>query len=54
MKQNDDVLGFLLQLNAHSKAREENGEVVVEPGLPPCVVDAAALVSNDYTEYSML
>ena len=47
MKQSDDVLAFLLQLNAQMKAREENGEVVVAPGLPPCVSDASLFLSDD-------
>ena len=47
MKQSDDVLAFLLELNAQMQAREENGETLVAPGLPPIVSDASALVSDD-------
>ena len=47
MKAKDDPLAFLLALNQEVAAREAAGESVVAPGLPPCVTDAAAFVTED-------
>jgi hypothetical protein len=47
MKKNDDILAFLLALNHEVAAREERGEPVVGPGLPPCVKDPAPFITDD-------
>lgn len=47
IKPKEDPLAFLLALNHEVAAREKKGEPVVAPGLPPCVTDPAALVTED-------
>ena len=47
MKPKDDPLAFLLALNQAVAAREAAGEPVVAPGLPPCVTEAAAFITED-------
>jgi SAM-dependent methyltransferase len=47
MASDEDALSFLLALNAQAHAREQEGEPVVAPGLPPCVRDAAPFLSDD-------
>ena len=51
MKAKDDPLAFLLALN-HAVAEREvagepGGEPVTAPGLPPCVTDARAFITDD-------
>jgi hypothetical protein len=47
MKAKEDPLAFLLKLN-HAVAKcEKAGQAVTAPGLPTCVSDAAAFVSED-------
>ena len=43
----DEVLAFLLALNHAVAEREKRGEPVTAPGLPPCVKDAAAFITQD-------
>ena len=47
MKAKADPLAFLLKLNGEVAAREAKGQPVVAPGLPPCVADRAAFVTED-------
>jgi hypothetical protein len=47
MKAADDPLAFLLALNGEVAAREAAGAAVVAPGLPPCVTDPAAYITDD-------
>lgn len=47
MKDKEDVLAFLLVRNAEAAEREASGQTVTAPGLPPCVSDGAAFVSED-------
>jgi hypothetical protein len=47
MKKDQDPLKFLLDLNLAVAAREEAGEPVVGPGLPPCVTDPAPFITDD-------
>ncbi len=47
MKAKEDSLGFLLALNHALAEREKAGKAVTAPGLPRCVKDAAALITED-------
>jgi hypothetical protein len=47
MKPKEDPLAFLLALNHAVSDREKKGEPVVAPGLPPCVSDSGAFVTDD-------
>ncbi len=47
MGRTDNPLVFLLALNHALDAREKNGEAVVGPGLPPCIIDRQAFVTED-------
>ena len=47
MKKSDDPLAFLLDLNQAVVNREDAGEAVVAPGLPPVVKDKSKLVTDD-------
>ena len=47
MKPAEDPLAFLLALNHAVAAREKTGDPVVGPGLPPCVTDRQAFVTED-------
>ncbi len=47
MKAKADPLAFLLALNKEVAAREEAGEGATAPGLPPCVEDAGAFITDD-------
>lgn len=47
MKKSDDPLAFLLDLNQTVANKEDAGEAVVGPGLPPVVKDKAKLVTED-------
>jgi hypothetical protein len=47
MKAKDDPLAFLLALNAELADREASMRIVVGPGLPPSVKDAAPFVTTD-------
>src|SRR3989344_4180108 len=47
MKDDDDVLGFLLKLNQKLAAKEAKGEKITAPGLPPSTKDKAAFVTDD-------
>jgi hypothetical protein len=47
MKPREDPLAFLLALNHVVAEREKNGEPVVAPGLPPCVPEAQAFITED-------
>jgi hypothetical protein len=50
----DDALGFLLSLNQALAAREDAGDPVVGPGLPPCVVGAEAFLTADCVSAGIL
>ena len=47
MKVKEDPLAFLLALNAEAAEREERGEPVIAPGLPPCVTELASFCTTD-------
>lgn len=47
MKKSDDVLSFLLDLNQTVANKEDAGEPVVGPGLPPGVKEPSKLVTDD-------
>ncbi len=47
MKPKDDPLAFLLALNQDLAEREATMKPVVGPGLPPCVEDPSAFVTDD-------
>ena len=47
MKKSDDPLVFLLDLNQAVANREDAGEAVARPGLPPVVKDMSKLVTDD-------
>lgn len=47
MSKTEDALAFLLDLNRRVAEQEEAGAAVVGPGLPPCVIDPTALVTDD-------
>jgi hypothetical protein len=47
MPKNADPLAFLLKLNAVVAAKEEAGETVLSPGLPPTVKDRTKFVTAD-------
>ena len=47
MNKSDDVLAFLLDLNRTVANREDAGEAVIGPGLPPIVKDKSKFVSED-------
>lgn len=47
MKVNDDILGFLLDLNLDLAEKETNGEEVVGPGLPPTIDNPAEFITQD-------
>jgi hypothetical protein len=47
MKAKDDLLAFLLALNADLAEREASMRLVVGPGLPPSVKDAAPFITKD-------
>ncbi|MFQ5541608.1 MAG: DNA methyltransferase [Candidatus Binatia bacterium] len=47
MKPGDNVLAFLLQLNHQVAERQDKGESVVAPGLPPCVNDSSTFITED-------
>ena len=47
MKKSDDQLAFLLNLNQTVANKEDAGEPVVGPGLPPVVKDKSKLVTDD-------
>ncbi len=50
MKKSDDILAFMLELNAKVVAAEKKGDPVVGPGLPPVVKDPKPLISSDRVE----
>ena len=47
MGKDEDALKFLLDLNLELSNKENLGEQVVGPGLPPCVKDAKQYVTTD-------
>lgn len=47
-----DVLAFLLELNHACAAKEADGEMIVGPGLPPCVTDPAPFITQDCIRFS--
>lgn len=47
MKSEEDVLAFLLKLNLALAAKEEKGEEIVGPGLPPGIGNPREFVSED-------
>ena len=50
----EDALAFLLDLNQMVAEREEAGQAVVGPGLPLCVINPAALVTDDCIAYEAM
>jgi len=52
MKAKDDPLTFLLALNGDLADREASMRLVVGPGLPPSVKDAAAFITDDCVSVS--
>jgi hypothetical protein len=53
MKPKDDILTFLLALNADLADREATMKLVVGPGLPPVVKDPAPFVTTDCVDLDM-
>lgn len=53
MKAKDDPLASLLALNGELADREASMRLVVGPGLPPSVKDAAAFVTDDCIRVSV-
>jgi SAM-dependent methyltransferase len=47
MKDNEDILAFLLKLNLELADKESKGESITSPGLPPFVPNPADFVSKD-------
>ncbi|MFA6564128.1 MAG: hypothetical protein WCV00_19655 [Verrucomicrobiia bacterium] len=47
MKDGEDILAFLLELNLDLAAKEAKGEPITPPGLPPWVKDVASFISKD-------
>jgi len=47
IKQKDDPLKFLLDLNLELAKKESEGALLVGPGLPPCVKDIEEFITND-------
>ncbi len=47
MKENDDLLAFLLGLNFELADKEANGEKIRPPGLPACVLNPSGFSSPD-------
>jgi hypothetical protein len=47
MKAKEDPLAFLLALNHAVAAKEQKGEPVTAPGLPPCVKEAKEFITDD-------
>lgn len=47
MKPREDPLAFLLELNGRLAEAEKAGDKIVAPGLPPCVKNADAFVTED-------
>jgi len=47
MKARQDPLAFLLALNGELAAREEAGEPITPPGLPPAVTDPGPFITSD-------
>lgn len=47
MKENEDILSFLLKLNWECAEKESRGEEIVGPGLPPFIEDRARFVTTD-------
>lgn len=52
MKDNDDILGFLLELNLELAQRETDGKHVLGPGLPPSMGDPAEFITEDSVDIS--
>jgi len=47
MKENEEILAFLLKLNLELADKESKGEPITPPGLPSWVPRPADFVSND-------
>jgi hypothetical protein len=47
MRKSEDVLSFLLDLNQTVANKEDAGETVMGPGLPPVVKNKSKLVTDD-------
>lgn len=47
MKWDEDILAFLLSLNLELAEKEENGEKIVGPGLPPTIDNPAKYITDD-------
>ena len=52
MKKNEDVLGFLLNLNKELYMREEKGQKVTAPVLPLSFKKSKEFISKDCIEFS--
>ena len=52
MKKTEDILEFLLNLNKELYAKEEKGQKIVGPGLPPSVKNPKEFISKDCIEPS--
>ena len=48
-----DILQQLLDLNLDVSAREQAGEHVTAPGLPPVVTDPAELITDDCVRFEI-
>lgn len=47
IKEEDDILEFLLNLNYECHKKEESGKTITPPGLPPSIKDSSEFISND-------
>lgn len=47
IKEDDDILEFLLNLNYECHEKEESGKNITPPGLPPIIKEASKFISDD-------
>lgn len=47
MKSSDDILAFLLDLNHELAEKENNGETIIGPGLPPFIENPNDFIASD-------
>ena len=46
LKEKEDILAFLLNLNLELVDKESKGEPIMPPGLPPSIPDAQSFVTS--------
>ena len=52
IKKDDDVLAFLLALNSKLAEKEDQGEEIIGPGLPPGIGNAEEFITKDCISFS--